>query len=504
MIFIDVFRLFNKVDGKLIEIILLLLVIASLVKFSLKLKYDNKDLIKELNQVKINQDSLIRDSKFIKKIDYSKSRNSITNLPNKGFLEKRIGKMIYENKDFSIALLDIDNFKSIQSSISYSAREKLSEMIANDLKIMAPENSFVTHISKDEFVFVFKSKEDAESLDAKIKALNDYFNRVWNIETYEFQTSVSIGVASYPKDGKTYTELLKSANITMDLIKKTGKNNYLFYKEEFKLKNLTKVVLSRKIQDAIDNELFQIFYQPQIDLYSGLITGFEGLIRWNDKEEGFISPGKFIPLAEETGQIYAIEKFVFKTILDEAINFNEISNKELKLSINLSSKTLMNEIMFNELIELISLRNREFNGIIIEITETAIISDMKVVIRRLERLKRFGFEIALDDFGTGYSSLTHLKDLPIDQIKIDQSFIRNMFNEKKKRVIIKTLINLSKKLGYSVTAEGVETKEEYEYMKILKCDKVQGYYISRPINLEQTKKIIKKEYSQNFYLKRIK
>jgi diguanylate cyclase (GGDEF)-like protein/PAS domain S-box-containing protein len=361
--------------------------------------------------------------------------DQLTGLPNRVFLEKSLMELINSNQQFSIALINVDNFKHVNNSVSYSIGDELLIAIAKALEDLVEKDDFIVRFSGDEFVYVYMKDVNRERLEEKVKALNNRFDRIWPIENYEVYTTVSIGVSRYPLDGDRYSTILRNANITMEQVKKAGKNSYLFYEEEFKWRNLDNILLVKKMQRAIDNEKFELYYQPLIDIETGKITALEGLLRWPDEEKGFISPGRFIPLSEETGQIYAIEKYVFRKALEQRKKLNERGMSDISISVNLSNKTLMNKIMFNELIDLIASFQEEFSKIIIEVTETALISDVETAIDRLAILKALGFKIALDDFGTGYSSLTYLRDLPIDIVKLDQSFIKKILYSKKDQLI---------------------------------------------------------------------
>lgn len=420
-------------------------------------------------------------------------RDHLTGLYNRMYLEKEIESKINSGKEFSIALLNVDNFKHVNNSVSYSVGDELLKSIASEIKKISPNDGFVVRLTGDEFVIIFNGKV----LDKDIKIISSHLDKIWKIENYEFYNSVSIGVAVYPNDGNKYSTLLRSANITMERVKKSGKNNYLFYKEEFKWSNLDNVRLSKKIQGAIDNNLLEMYYQPLIDTKTGKIKSLEALIRWNDKEKGFISPGIFIPLAEETGQIYSIEKFVFKKILKQRKIFDNNGVNNISISVNLSNKTLMNKIMFNELVSIIKSFGDDFKNMTIEVTETAVISDVEKAIKNLNILRDLGFKIALDDFGTGYSSLTYLKELPIDIVKLDRSFVEKILDNKKDQLIIEALADLSNGLNYEVTVEGIETNEQFEYIRELSCDNAQGYLISRPVPIAKIDEMIDEDYTFN-------
>lgn len=248
--------------------------------------------------------------------------------------------------------------------------------------------------------------------------------------------------------------------------------------------------MAQMLQQAFHNEELTMHYQPKFNLKTGKVKGIEALIRWFHPLEGAISPAQFIPLAEETGQIYQIEKWVMTTVLNQKKWFEKNGFSELEISINLSNKTLMSELNFNELEELLASFNLDFSKITIEITETAILTDVNLAIYRLNKLKKLGLKIALDDFGTGYSSLTYLKELPLDFVKIDRSFVKNISKKGKDALIIKSILSLANDLDYHVIAEGIETEEQRCYLEEHNCESGQGFLFSKPLEIEDlTKKL---------------
>lgn len=279
--------------------------------------------------------------------------------------------------------------------------------------------------------------------------------------------------------------------IIMYEVKQQGEETTIFYRKNIQERNSWKAQMANKLQSGIENEEFTLFYQPQFKLNTGEIIGMEALIRWFHPEEGFISPAEFIPIAEETGQIYKVEQWVFNRALEQKKQWEEDGFRHLELSINLSAKTLASDIHFEKLETLLSTFSIDYSKISIEITETTAISNIDLVVRRLKNLKNRGLKIALDDFGTGYSSLIHLKELPIDAIKLDRSFIRLIPQEDMDTIIVKNILSMAHDLKYQVVAEGIETDEQLEYLKEYYCESGQGFLMSKPLPLEQVNELMK-------------
>lgn len=423
--------------------------------------------------------------------------DSLTGLPNRAMFEDEISKLIdkkVEKTKFAIAYIDIDNFKYINDTLGHQVGNEFLKYIGDSLNAEIKAPNLVARLGGDEFAIVFTEIQSEETLLEKISEIKNNISRTWFIHNLQFFVSMSVGVTIYPDNGNNITTLFKNVDIAMYTAKREGKNRILFYKEDIQENNLWYIQMANKLQSGVENEEFTLFYQPQFKLDTGEIVGMEALVRWNHPEEGFISPGEFIPVAEETGQIYSIERWIIKNALKQKEQWEEQGFHHIELSINLSSKTLTSDINFQELEALLSTFNVDYSKIVIEITETAIISNIDLVIERLNRLKKRGLKIALDDFGTGYSSLTYLKELPIDIIKLDRSFINLISENGIDTVIIKYILSLAHDLKYGVVAEGIETSEQLEYLKKYYCQCGQGYLLSRPLPQDKVNELIKTSF----------
>lgn len=422
--------------------------------------------------------------------------DSLTGLPNRAMFESVITKHLSKNETinpFMIAYIDIDNFKNINDTMGHQVGDAFLIYFGGCLKAVVKAPDFVARLGGDEFAILYYDISK-EGLIKEIESLIKRISRTWSIQNHQFYISMSVGVVIYPEDGDDSTKLLKNADIAMYAAKREGKNRVLFYKEDIWEINTGHLKMINNLQYGMEDEQFTLLYQPQFNLGTGEIIGMEALVRWVHPEEGFISPVDFIPLAEETGQIYRLERWIVGKALEQKRLWEEQGYNELILSINLSGKTLTSDINFDELVFILSKAPVDFTKIVIEITETANISDVDIVIRHLESLKKMGLRIALDDFGTGYSSLNYLKKFPIDIIKLDKSFIGSISENGVDTLLIKNILTLAHDLEFEVVAEGIETKEQLDYLKTHCCESGQGYLLSRPLSEEKIHDLLDQAY----------
>ncbi|WP_353893117.1 EAL domain-containing protein [Proteinivorax hydrogeniformans] len=406
--------------------------------------------------------------------------DQLTGLPNRAMLKQIIDKSTKKSGRLALLHLDIDNFKYINDSLGYNFGNIFLQSIANELSKAVKSPDILASLDGDEFAILIQDVQSKEDLVKEARAIKDLVRKRWEVNNYDFFVSVSMGGALYPDDCLTSEDLLRNAEIAMYYAKETGRDKGLLYTEKTEEKNIDYVKKASRIQHAIEKDQFSLYYQPQVSLTGKRITGVEALVRWIHPTDGFVSPGEFIPLAEKTGQIRDIEKWVVSEALNQKKKWEQ-QGVDLKVSINLSTTTLNSDLQIFSLKELLSSYDVRLDQITFEITETAIISNLEEVIERLNSLKELGVKIALDDFGTGYSSMNYLKKLPIDQIKLDRSFIDKVEKSKEDEVIIKSILYLAKKFNYDVIAEGIETENQLQKLKNFECPTGQGYLFSRPV-----------------------
>ena len=459
---------------------------STLIKNSmLKVSETHKNLERVYNELLSAEEKLLNTIYF----------DSLTELSTRIGIEVEMEKFLENNIPFAFVHIDFDNFKYINETLGHSAGDQFLKEMGIRLKELKSDSFIVGRLSGDEFGIILKDVNSIKILKEQIDNINKLLGKKWTIGDYEFFTSASMGISVFPKDGSSKIEIFRSAYLAMSRAKKEGKGRGIFYTGEILESNSEKIKISNQIQHAIEKKEFILYYQPQIYLNTGEIKGFEVLIRWNNPFSGFISPALFIPIAEETGQIFAIEKWIINNALKQKKILENKGYEHLDLSINLSSKTLMSNLNFHELEDILDENKVDYSHITLEVTETAIISDIEMAISRLLRLKRYGLKIALDDFGTGYSSLTYLKKMPIDTIKLDRSFVKSIEENDADTYIIKSILYLALDLKYNVVAEGIETEEQYRFLEKNNCESGQGFLMSKPVPIEDVYEKLENAYS---------
>ncbi len=414
--------------------------------------------------------------------------DALTGLPNRLMFEDRLTKLIEDpsraKHQFVLVYMDIDNFKNVNDTLGHFAGDMLLKHIADILKEQVAGPHMAARLSGDEFAVVFDHIEDRQDAAHRVKALLKHLRRPWHIQDQQFFISFSIGIVLCPEHGSSVDQLLRCADMAMYTVKKNMKDNYCFYKQEMREKNLKHIKMINELRCAIERQEFELYYQPIIDLTSGEVTSAEALIRWIHPERGMVSPMEFIPMAEETGLIYPLGAWVLETALKQKKEWEDRGYPHIKISINVSGKRVTQEEFIDEVRQLLDDLQIKCNEVQIEVTETAVMEDIRASTRILKEIKDMGVKIALDDFGTGYSSLTYLQKLPIDSVKLDRDFIKNILEDPQGSVIVESIIELTQKLNLEIVAEGIETKEQLELLKRNNCHYGQGYLFSKPVPKE--------------------
>ncbi len=440
-------------------------------------------------KIKIAKSESHKAAKELENIAYY---DTLTMLPNRTMFVKKITSMAnYSELKFAIVFIDIDNFKYINDTLGHYVGDEFLKFMGNKISQYLISPDMVARLGGDEFAVVVKNYESKDVLLKKIENFKRNLGESWNYGNREFFISLSMGVVFYPDDGKDFDTLLKHLDVAMYDSKTEGKNKISFYEKNNHEKQNKFILMSNKIQKGLTNKEFILYYQPQIELCTGKIIGVEALIRWNHLGEGFIPPNEFICVAEKTGQIYELESRVIRNVLMQKKVWEERGLKDLELSFNLSSKSLIRDSNFRQIEDLLSEYVLDYSNIVIEITETAVISNIDLAIERLNILRKKGFNIALDDFGTGYSSLTYLMMLPIDIVKLDKSYVNLNNRDDKFNSIIKFVVSLAHELGFKVVAEGIETKEQLEYLINVGCEYGQGHFLGMPMDIDDINELLK-------------
>ena len=441
-------------------------------------------------------------------IAYLAYHDSLTGLPNNRLFKDRLKQGIAHaqrhNTKLAVMFLDLDRFKLINDTMGHDVGDKLLQVTADRLTetIRGTDslamnkspllNRSVARLGGDEFTLLLEDIEDTKSVARIAERMTKSISKPIMLGEQEVYTSTSIGIAIFPEDGREVDTLLKNADAAMYYAKEQGRNNFQFFTKEMNESSIQQLVLENSLRKAINNNELHLYYQPQVSVVTGQLVGMEALIRWIHPEKGFISPGLFIPVAEETGLIMQIGEWVIQEACRQASEWYKSGYKPVRVSVNLSAKQLKDERLPDIIASNIFDTGLEPKYLGVELTESAIILEPEMALSRLQNIKSLGVKLSLDDFGTGYSSLSYLKRFPIDTLKIDQAFIRDVKNDHEDAALVKAIISMAHGLGMDVVAEGVELEEQLEFLGANACDTIQGFLFSRPVPAEEIESMLSK------------
>jgi len=420
--------------------------------------------------------------------------DSLTGLPNRALLNDRLDQILAqsEREDWHVGILflDIDRFKWINDTMGHSAGDKLLQAVAERLQKLLRTSDTVARLGGDEFVIVLSAVKHEQDISHVTQEIMEALSEPFELEEQEIFITASIGISIFPLDGKDVGSLLRSADTAMYVAKESGKNNYKFFSREMNLRAVERITLETNMRRALERGEFSLDYQPQVDMKIGGITGLEALLRWNHPETGFVSPGKFIPIAEETGLIIPIGEWVLRSACGQAKSLIDAGFSSIRMAVNISGCQFKQSNLARVVRQVLEETGLSPASLELELTESILMDSADCAINMLQELKAIGVHLAIDDFGTGYSSLTYLKHFPIDRLKIDQLFIRDITTNTDDASISNAIIALAHSLGMRVIAEGVETKEQMEFLASRDCHEMQGYYFSRPVSGEKMRHIL--------------
>lgn len=418
-------------------------------------------------------------------IQFQATHDALTGLPNRTLLYDRMQQAVLHSERYSnitaIAFLDLDQFKFINDSLGHQVGDELLKITAQRLTSCLRESDTVARQGGDEFVLLLTSQPDEESITQTMQRVLHEVSQPWMANDLEFRITCSIGVTLCPDDGRDVETLLKNADSAMYKAKELGRNNFQYFAAEMNDTVTDRLALLNRLRQAIPNNEFVLHYQPKVDLGSGKIIGSEALIRWNSPE-GTVSPANFIPLAEETGLIIQIGEWVLRTACRQNRTWQLAGHPPIPVSVNLSPRQLARGDIVELVERILAETGMEAKYLELEITESVMATDVEKSFSLLTRLRALGVKISLDDFGTGYSSLSYLKRFPVDTLKIDQSFVRDIATNPDSAAIIKAIISLGHNLNLTVLAEGIETEEHFQFLLKNGCNEGQGYLMSKPVS----------------------
>ncbi|WP_068677612.1 EAL domain-containing protein [Oceanobacillus sp. Castelsardo] len=425
------------------------------------------------------------------KINYMAKYDSLTGLPNQQSLYEKLDTLCKENNSFAVLYLDIDRFNVINDSLGHQIGDHALKTIASRLIANLPKDGYVARIIGNDFVIILEDYSEKNAVFTFAEQIMKEIEKPLMINEYELYVTTSIGISFFPDDGQQKLTLLENSHAALYHAKKLGKNNYQLYSFTKDIPSYKKYVLEKDMRKALNKEEFEIFFQPQVDPHRGTILGAEALIRWKHEDWGMVSPGEFIPLAEENHLINELSDWVIQKVCAQLKDWKDKDYTIRPISINISPIRFLKKGLIDLVKQQLELYQIPGKYLIFEITERTVLQNDKLVLSTLRELRNLGVKIAIDDFGTGYSTFQYLKEFEVDIIKIDQSFIDNIHNDNKKETaIVSSIMHLAKGLDLSIVAEGVEEYEQLEFLKLKECEQIQGYLFSEPVPVEIFEKMM--------------
>ncbi|HUO44370.1 MAG TPA: EAL domain-containing protein [Burkholderiales bacterium] len=436
-----------------------------------------------------------------RRIEYLAYYDSMTTLPNRSMFGKLLAQGLANarrnKKQLAVLFLDLDRFKNVNDTLGHDAGDALLQEVAKRLKDSLRGNDTVARLGGDEFVVLLPELDDGKQAETVARKLLSIITKPFSVYDHELRITASIGISTYPKDGEDEQTLTKNADIAMYQAKDEGKNNFQFYSTQFNAHSFERLALESSLRRALERDEFQLYYQARRNLRTGQIPGMEALLRWKHPDLGMVSPVQFIPVAEETGLIVPIGAWVLKAACQQNVAWQKMGLPRLTMAVNLSARQFNDANLLRNIQNTLKETGMEPTLLELEITESMLMHDVERTLQVLTDIKKMGILLAIDDFGTGYSSLSNLKQFPVDTIKIDRSFIRDTPGDPEDKAIAEAIIAMSKTLSLSVIAEGVETKEQVDFLREHACDEIQGFYFNKPMPPDDFAEFLKTKLTEN-------
>jgi len=427
----------------------------------------------------------------------------LTNLPNRLLLDARLNHAIErakrENLQVAVMFIDLDHFKTVNDSLGHEVGDKLLMSVSNRLTNCIREDDTVARLGGDEFVIIIEQVHDIGNLDPLLKKIMSVTSDTISISEHDISISASIGISIYPDDGKSPEQLMRNADSAMYYVKDNGRRKYHFYTKELTTTAYNRVILETDLKRAIEHGQMTVYYQPQISLTSKEITGVEALVRWQHPELGLLPPKQFLFVAEQAGLLNDIGEMVLNIACKQMVKWKQMGIPIGTVAVNVSGSQIHQTDLVNIVSETLQQTGCNKEWLELEITEDFIIKKSRQAITTLQQLRDLGISLAIDDFGTGYSSLSYLKQLPINKLKIDRSFVKDINNDMEDASLVQAIIAMGKSLNLKLIAEGVENGSHEIFLSAHGCEYAQGYYYSKPVSADEIEKLFSIESEEGSY-----
>jgi diguanylate cyclase (GGDEF)-like protein len=419
------------------------------------------------------------------RIQYLATHDGLTGLPNRAMfgelLKTSIAAAERQKRRVAVLFIDLDRFKVINDSLGHVSGDKLLAEAGNRLRSTLRASDVVARLGGDEFVVILNEVKEVRQVATVARSLLAALSRPLILSGHECRTTASIGIAMFPEDGIDEHTLTKNADMAMYLAKEDGKNDFRFFTKETRTQSVERLTLETQLRKALELDQFKVHYQPKVDVVTGRVTGVEALLRWFHPELGTLPPMKFIPLAEEIGLIVPIGRWILQTACAQNMAWQRQGLPPISMAVNLSPRQFSDEHLLRDIDDALAASGMPAKLLQLEITESLVMSNVDRAMRLLGAIQSRGIRLAIDDFGTGYSSMSLMKQFPIDTIKIDRSFVRNLPDDSQDKAIAQAIISMGKALGLTVVAEGVETAGQDQFLRDQACDEIQGFLFSKPV-----------------------
>lgn len=429
------------------------------------------------------------------RIEFLAHHDPLTELPNRLLLRDRMAQAMAlaarSQSRVALLFLDLDRFKKINDSLGHPVGDALLKAVVERLKGCVRESDTISRQGGDEFLIVLNEVRDTDAVARVADKIQQRMGQPFHVGEHNLMTSFSIGVAIFPDDGNDFDTLLQKADTAMYHAKEAGRNSHRFFTEQMNLLVVEHLTLETQLRRALDNKEFVLHYQPQLDLQERTIVGVEALVRWNNPESGLVPPGKFIPVAEDSGLIVQIGAWVLREACRQARAWQDAGLPPFVMAVNLSAIQFKRLDLVNTVIDALVLSDLDSQWLELELTESILLQDAEATLDTVHRLKALGVKLSVDDFGTGYSSLAYLKRFAVDKLKIDQSFVRDLSSDPDDAAIVRAIIQMAHSLKLRTIAEGVEDENLCNLLQLFRCDEVQGYWLSQPLPADELESFVR-------------